>query len=123
MRLSEREALHYFATELVGLELRPGQERLVSLIDSDFKQLRTIVIRKGRRSGMTACAAMVAAWAGTVLAPPFREHLLPGEEFEVTLVATSKDQAAVALGFVKQFLRCSAILAELPATRSASQPR
>ena len=62
----------------------------MSLIDSDFERLRTIVIRKGRRSGMTACAALVAAWAGTVLAPRFREHLLPGEEFEVTLVATSK---------------------------------
>jgi hypothetical protein len=56
-----RQSLRYFASELVGLELRPGQERLVDLIDSDFERLRTVVIRKGRRSGMTACAALVAA--------------------------------------------------------------
>ena len=112
MSLPERETLRYFATELVGLELRPGQERLISLIDSDFERLRVIVIRKGRRAGMTACAALVAAWAGTVLAPRFREYLLPGEDFEITLVATSREQAAVAFSFVLQFLKASPILAE-----------
>jgi len=94
------------------VELQPGQARLVSLIDADFERLRTIVIRKGRRSGMTACAALIAAWAGTVLTPRFREHLLPGEDFAVTVVATSREQAGVALGFVKRFLAASPILAE-----------
>jgi len=112
VRLKQRQTLRHFATELVGITLQPGQERLVSLIDSEFEELRTIVIRKGRRSGMTACAALVAAWAGTVLAPKFREYLLPGEEFAVTLVATSREQAGVALGFVKRFLASSPILSE-----------
>jgi Terminase large subunit, endonuclease domain len=84
----------------------------VSLIDCDFERLRTVVIRKGRRSGMTACAALVAAWCATVLAPRFRRHLLPGEEFAVSIVATSREQAGVALGFVKRFLAASPMLAE-----------
>ncbi|HXH89845.1 MAG TPA: terminase TerL endonuclease subunit [Gaiellaceae bacterium] len=92
--------------------MQPGQARLVSLIDSDFERLRTVVIRKGRRSGMTACAALIAAWCGTVLAPRFRSRLLPGEEFAITLVATSREQAGVALGFIKRFLAASPILAE-----------
>jgi hypothetical protein len=80
VELPERETLRYFATELIGLELQPGQDRLVSLLDADFERLRTVVIRKGRCSGMTACAALVAAWCATVLAPRFRGHLLPGED-------------------------------------------
>jgi hypothetical protein len=112
VELSERETLRYFATELIGLDLQPGQDRLVSLLDADFERLRTVVIRKGRRAGMTACAALVAAWCGTVLAPRFRAYLLPGEEFAVTLVATSREQAGVALGFVKRFLAASPVLAE-----------
>ena len=79
MSFQERESLRYFAEELVGPKLQPGQERLVSLLDSDFERLQRVVIRKGRRSGMTTCAALVVAWAGTVLAPRFREHLLPRE--------------------------------------------
>jgi hypothetical protein len=97
---------------MVGLELQPGQRRLVALIDSDFERLRTVVIRKGRRSGMTACAALVAAWCATVLAPRFRRHLLPGEDFAVSIVATSREQAGVALGFLKRFLAASPLLAE-----------
>ncbi len=112
MTADERHSLRYFAEELVGLKLEPGQQRLVSLLDDDFAQLRTVVVRKGRRSGMTACAALVAAWCGTVLAPRFRKHLLPGEEFAITFVATSRDQAGVALAFVKRFLAASAILQE-----------
>jgi hypothetical protein len=119
VNLVERETLRYFATELVGLELRPGQERLVSLLDSGFERLRTVVIRKGRRSGMTACAGLVAAWCGTVLAPRFRASLLPGEDFAITLVATSREQAGVALGFVKRFLMESPILAEQVVSETA----
>jgi len=110
--LKDRQSLRYFSEELVGLTLQPGQRQLVSLIDSDFERLRTVVIRKGRRSGMTACAALIAAWCATVLAPRFRKHLLPGEEFAVSIVATSREQAGVALGFVKRFLAASPILAE-----------
>jgi hypothetical protein len=119
LSFEERQTLRYFAAELVGLELRPGQERLVSLLDSGFERLRTVVIRKGRRSGMTACAGLVAAWCGTVLAPRFRASLLPGEEFAITLVATSREQAGVALGFVKWFLMESPILAEQVVSETA----
>lgn len=112
MSFEERQTLRHFATQLVGLELRPGQERLVSLIDTEFEHLRTVVIRKGRRSGMTAAAALIAAWCGTVLAPRFRSYVLPGEEFAISIVATSREQAGVALGFVKRFLASSPILAE-----------
>lgn len=112
MNVEERYRLDYFARELVGLDLKPGQQRLVSLLDRDFERLRTVVIRKGRRSGMTASAALVAAWCGTVLAPRYRTYLLPGEEFAVTLVATSREQAGVALGFIKRFLASCPILAE-----------
>jgi hypothetical protein len=119
LRFEERQTLRYFATELVGLELRPGQERFVSLLDSDFERLRTVVIRKGRRSGMTACAGLVAAWCGTVLAPRFRARLLPGEEFAITLVATSREQAGVALGFVRRFLMASPMLAEQVVSETA----
>jgi hypothetical protein len=112
MRLPERETLRYFATELVGLELQPGQERLVDLLDSSFDRLQTVVVRKGRRSGVTVCAALVAGWCGTVLAPRYREHLLPGEEFAISIVATSREQAGVAFGFVRRFLAASPILAE-----------
>jgi hypothetical protein len=112
MRLPERETLRYFATELVGLELQPGQGRLVDLLDSSFDRLQTVVVRKGRRSGVTVCAALVAGWCGTVLAPRFREHLLPGEEFAISIVATSREQAGVAFGFVRRFLAASPILAE-----------
>jgi hypothetical protein len=119
LSFEERQTLRHFAAELVGLELRPGQERLVSLLDSGFERLRTVVIRKGRRSGMTACAGLVAAWCGTVLAPRFRASLLPGEEFAITLVATSREQAGVALGFVKRFLMESPILAEQVVSETA----
>jgi Terminase large subunit, endonuclease domain len=61
---------------------------------------------------VTVCAALVAGWCGTVLAPRFRSHLLPGEEYAVGIVATSREQAGVALGFVRRFLAASALLAE-----------
>jgi hypothetical protein len=112
MLRDRRRTLRYFAEELVGLKLEPGQDRLVDLLDDDFERLRTVVVRKGRRSGMTAAAALVAAWCGTVLAGRFRKHLLPGEEFEITLVATSREQAGVALRFIKQFLAASTLLAD-----------
>jgi len=110
--LERRQTLRYFAEELVGLKLQPGQGRLVDLVDENFEHLQTVVVRKGRRSGMTAVAALVAAWCGTVLARRFRQHLLPGEEFEITLVATSREQAGVAFRFIKQFLAASPLLAE-----------
>jgi hypothetical protein len=47
-----------------------------------------------------------------VRAHQFRSHLLPGEEFAITLVATSREQAGVALGFIKRFLAASPILPE-----------
>jgi hypothetical protein len=110
--MNERESLHYFATEIVGLTLNPAQERLVRLIDAQYDPLRVVVVRKGRRVGMTACAGLVAAWAGTVLAPRFKPHLLPDEEFTITLVATTREQATVVLGFVRRFLKSSLMLAE-----------
>jgi hypothetical protein len=110
--LETRYTLRHFAEALVGLTLQPGQGRLVDLLDENLEQLQTVVVRKGRRSGMTAAAALVAAWCGTVLAPRFRKHLLLGEEFDITLVATSREQAGVALGFIKQFLAASPVLAE-----------
>jgi hypothetical protein len=110
--MAERETFGYFVTEIVGLELHPGQARFVSLIDEDFDPLRVIVVRKGRRVGMAACAGLLATWAGTVLAPQFRRYVMPGEEFVITLVATSKDQAGVLLGFVRRFLRASPMLEE-----------
>jgi hypothetical protein len=110
--IAERQTLRHFATEIVGLQLLPGQECFVSLIDGSFEQLRLVVIRKGRRVGMTACAGLLATWAGTVLAPQFRKYVMPGEEFVITLVATSKDQAGVLLGFVRRFLCASPILEE-----------
>src|SRR6266568_7111479 len=110
--MAERETLRYFATKIVGLELKPGQEQFVSLVDDNFEHLRLVVVRKGRRVGMTACAGLLAAWAGTVLAPQFRQYVMPGEEFVITLVATSKEQAGVLLGFVRRFLRMSSMLEE-----------
>jgi phage terminase large subunit-like protein len=110
--LARRETLRYFAEELVGLELRPGQEQLISLIDSGIERYRLIVIRKGRRAGVTTCAALVAAWAGTVLAPHFHAFLRPKEHFFITIVATSQQQAQVALSFVKEFLLAFPLLAE-----------
>jgi hypothetical protein len=62
MRLGERETLRYFAEELVGVTLSPGQAALVDLIDTRFGELRECVIRKGRRIGMTMAASLVAAW-------------------------------------------------------------
>ncbi len=103
--IAERETLRHFATKIVGLELMPGQDQFVSLIDENFERLRVVVVRKGRRVGMTACAGLLAAWVGTVLAPRFQKHLMPGEEFVITLVATSKEQACVLLEFVRRFLR------------------
>ena len=110
--IAERETLRHFATKIVGLELMPGQDQFISLVDENFEQLRVVVVRKGRRVGMTACAGLLAAWAGTVLAPRFQKYLMPGEEFVITLVATSKEQAGVLLGFVRRFLRRSTMLDE-----------
>ncbi len=69
---------------------------------------------------MTACAGLLAAWAGTVLAPRFREYVMPGEEFVITLMATSKDQAGVLLGFAGRFLRASPMLEEQITAETAS---
>lgn len=102
--IAERGTLRHFATEIAEIELLPGQDEFVSLIDENFERLRIVVVRKGRRVGMTACAGLLAAWAGTVLAPRLREHLMRGEDFVITLVATSKDQAGVLLGFVRRYL-------------------
>lgn len=118
--MSERETLRYFATNIVGLKLNPAQERLVALIDGKYEDLRVVVVRKGRRVGMTACAGLVAAWAGTVLAPRFRQHLMPGEPFVITLVATSRDQANVLLDFVRRFLHSSPMLKEQILTETSN---
>jgi hypothetical protein len=118
--MTERETLRHFATKIVGLELLPGQERFISLVDENFERLRVVVVRKGRRVGMTACAGLLAAWAGTFLAPQFRRHLMPGEDFVVTLVATSKDQAGVLLGFVRLFFQESAMLKEQVVSETAN---
>jgi hypothetical protein len=82
--IAERETLRYFAMKIVGIEPKPGQDRFITLIDDDFERLRAVVVRKGRRVGMTACAALLAAWAGTVLAPRFRHrgHLAQPNRFE-----------------------------------------
>src|SRR5262249_56350437 len=78
---------------------------------------------RGRRSGVTVCAALVAGWCGTVLAPRFRSRLLPGEEFAVSIVATSREQAGVALGFVRRFLAASPLLAEQVGAEAAASSR
>jgi hypothetical protein len=110
--IAERKTLRHFATEIVGVAPKPGQDQFISLIDENFEQLRMVVVRKGRRVGMTACAGLLAAWAGTVLAPRFQNYLMPGEGFVITLVATSKEQAGVLLDFVRRFLRMSTKLEE-----------
>jgi hypothetical protein len=118
--IPERETLKHFATQIVGMELLPGQEQFISLVDENFARLRLIVVRKGRRVGMTACAGLLATWAGTVLAPQFRRYLMPGEAFVITLVATSRDQAGVLLGFVRRFLQASEMLKEQIVSETAT---
>jgi len=117
--IAERETLSYFATKIVGLEPLAGQQRFITLIDENFERLRVVVVRKGRRVGMTACAGLLAAWAGTVLAPQFRRHLMPGEDFVITLVATSKEQAGVLLQFVRRHLHESEMLKEQVVSETA----
>jgi len=123
VNVGPRESLRYFAETLVGVELNPGQSALVDLIDGRRDELREIVIRKGRRIGMTMTASLVAAWYGTVLAPHLRKHVLNGEDFRIALVATSRDQASLMLRFIKNFLKQSPMLAEQIVSETADSLR
>ncbi|HXH88194.1 MAG TPA: terminase TerL endonuclease subunit [Gaiellaceae bacterium] len=123
MTLGPRETLRYFAESLAGIELNPGQSALVDLIDGRVEDLREIVVRKGRRIGMTMTASLVAAWYGTVLAPRLREHVMNGEDFRIALVATSRDQASLMLRFIKNFLKQSPMLAEQIVSETADSLR
>jgi hypothetical protein len=119
-----RETLRYFAEELVGVEqLNLGQAALIDLIDSRHDELREIVVRKGRRIGMTMAASLVAAWYGTVRAPRVRKHVMAREIFRIALVATSRDQAALMLRFIKGFFEDSPMLADQIASETADTLR
>ena len=123
MSVEPRETLRYFAETLAGVELNAGQSELVDLIDGRGDELREIVIRKGRRIGMTMAASLVAAWYGTVLAPKLRQHVMDGEDFRIALVATSRDQASLMLRFIKGFLKESDMLAEQIVSETANSLR
>jgi hypothetical protein len=51
----------------------------------------------GRRSGKTLMAAVVAAFAATMLADEYKRHLRPGERFYIVSIANTIGQAKIRL--------------------------
>ena len=62
----------------------------------------------GRRAGKTQIAAAIGVYCGVFM--PLPRKLAPGEVGEVTIIAASREQASVALGYMLGFLQSSPVL-------------
>jgi hypothetical protein len=108
-----------------GGGLNPDQRRAFSAVagernppEAKIRELWAIV---GRRGGKSRIAAALAAFIATCV--DHSEKLSPGEPGVVLVLAPSRSQAAVVLGYVRAFLQSSPILSQLIADDTAEEIR
>ena len=96
-----------FAHEVLGFDLYPRQAAILEEIYRD--NIRTAVLRLGRRSGKGRMAAVVATYEATVNSPAHLAAVPPGERISIVVVATSQAQARVVHKFIQSFLESPAL--------------
>jgi hypothetical protein len=96
-----------FAAEALGFTLFPQQAAILEEIYRD--DIRTAVLRLGRRSGKGRLAALVATFEATVNAEIHLSAVPPGERVAIVIVATSQKQAGIVHGYIRGFLHRPAL--------------
>ncbi len=94
-----------FSSEVLGFDLWPRQADILDAIYSE--DVRTAVLRLGRRSGKGRMAALLGTYEATVNAPTHLAHVPDGERVGIAIAATSQQQARVTHRFVSGWLRGS----------------
>ena len=102
-----QQPISRFASDVLGFELWPRQQAILDAIYA--LDVRTAVLRLGRRSGKGRMAALVALYESTANADAHLAHVQPGEQVAVAIVATSQQQARVVHRYVASWLRGSAL--------------
>jgi hypothetical protein len=92
-----------FAAEVLGLPLFPRQADILEAIYRD--NVRTAILRLGRRSGKGRMAAVVAAYEATVNADRHLAAVPAGEQVAVVVVATSQRQARIIHRYIRAALQ------------------
>jgi hypothetical protein len=95
-------AIRQFASEVLEFELFPRQAEILEEVYRD--EIRTAVLRLGRRAGKGRMAALVAVYEATVRADQHLPHVMPGEQVAIVVVAPSRESARIVHGYARQFL-------------------
>jgi hypothetical protein len=80
-----------------------AQAALLSEISND--DIRTAVLRLGRRSGKDRMASLVATYEATANADAHRLHVPPAELVGIAVIANSQRQARLILGWCRHYLQ------------------
>jgi hypothetical protein len=94
-----------FSSEVLGFDLWPRQADILDAICGE--DVRTAVLRLGRRSGKGRMAAPLGTYEATVNAPTHLAHVPEGERVGIAIAATSQQQARVTHRFISGWLRGS----------------
>jgi hypothetical protein len=100
-----------FATEVLRFPLRPRQAAILDEIYAD--NIRTAVLRLGRRSGKGRIGAVVATYEATANAPAHLAAVPEGEQVAIVVLASSQRQARYVHKYIRGFLERSPELAKL----------
>jgi hypothetical protein len=92
---------------VLGFPLWPKQAQILDEIYRD--QIRTAVLRLGRRSGKDRMAAVIATFEATVNAGAHLAAVPAGEQISIVVVATSQRQARVCHRYIRGFLTSPAL--------------
>lgn len=92
-----------FVQDVCGMQPWPAQAALLSEIYNDG--IRESWLRLGRRSGKDRSASWIATYEATANADTHRAHVPPGELVGIAVVANSKKQARIILGWCRSYLR------------------
>ena len=97
------EPIVSFVTDVCGMTPRPAQAALLSELYAD--DIRTGVLRLGRRSGKDRIASWVATYEATANSDRHTAHVPPSELVGVAIVANSQRQARIIHRWCRDYLR------------------
>ena len=92
-----------FVNEVCGMTPRPAQAALLSELYND--DIRTGVLRLGRRSGKDRMASWIATYESTANADRHLSQVAPSELVAVAIIANSQRQARIVHRWCRDYLR------------------
>lgn len=96
-----------FSRDVLGFEPWPRQQAILNAIYAE--DVRTAILRLGRRSGKGRTAALIGTFEGTANAPAHLPYVPEGEMPAIVVVATSQPQARVVHRFMSTWLHRPAL--------------